>query len=902
MVGRILPRSGMSICKAGADMGKRTQIVAMCAVLLFGGGAIYPEVARAQSDANTQVYAIPAGNLNSALRQFSQQSRVQLIYPTELAHNKKSAGLFGSYTAAEALRRLLDGSGLVSEQVNDKTVVLRKAPASIKVEPKPLPKPKTRNTPTTAQSAELETKDLEKITVTGTRIRGAQLTSPLVTISQEDMVLSGHNNLGQALRALPQNFSGGQNPGVVPGSGGLANQNVTNSSSANLRGLGADATLTLLNGVRMAYDGYIQAVDLSVVPTAAIDRVEVLLDGASAIYGSDAVGGVVNIILKRDYDGAELSARYGTATDGGYAQTQFTGIAGTTWASGGFLISADSARNKNALASQRDYLDYLGNPELSTIYPEASQVSTLFSGHQELGSRAELLLDAYYLDRTSKYGIEQSGLSIGVESKTSNYGVAPSMLVDLGREWSLRLLGYSGRNDAKTHQTGNIIGQTDLILDYKQLDRNETHTASLELEGSLFESSAGQTRLSLGGGWKESKFEEINRSTGTVIVPGNSNSSRYGYAEIDLPLVGGDQEVKFVSKLSLNGALRYEHYDSFGSETTPKLGVFWGVTDNFDVRASWGKSFKAPTLYQQYNGRFAYLWPASRFGVTDAPPSATVLRVIGGNPNLDPERAETTTAGIVFRPSFLPGLTAELGWFDIDYTERVVRPLSFASQALFGPTLDNPAYSNYSVRNPSAELQSELISSSSGFSNLAGVAYDPAAVVAFFDDREVNASSQVVRGIDLSLQYATPGFGGALLIDAKGSWLTDARRSLFDGGPESETAGVLGQPPKFKGLLGVSWSKDALTLAATMNHIGGIRNVTITPSPMGDAMTTLDLVVDYRAQPSALGGFGFNLAIINALNQRPPYLQPSQPWLVNYDSTNYSAVGRVVSLTVSKKF
>src|SRR3546814_6921543 len=84
---------------------------------------------------------------------------------------------------------------------------------------------------TTAQSAEPEVKDLEKMTVTGTRIRGAQPSSPLVMITQEDMRLAGHNNLGDVIRALPQNFSGGQNPGVLIGAGGgVANQNITGGS------------------------------------------------------------------------------------------------------------------------------------------------------------------------------------------------------------------------------------------------------------------------------------------------------------------------------------------------------------------------------------------------------------------------------------------------------------------------------------------------------------------------------------------------------------------------------------------------------------------------------------------------------------------------------------------------
>src|SRR5690606_404365 len=108
-------------------------------------------------------------------------------------------------------------------------------------------------------------------------------------------------------RSIPQNFAGGQNPGVALGSGN--NTNLTGGSAFNLRGLGPDATLTLLNGRRLSYGGFQQAVDASLVPVAALKQIEIITDGASALYGSDAVAGVANIILKRDFDGLTMAGR-----------------------------------------------------------------------------------------------------------------------------------------------------------------------------------------------------------------------------------------------------------------------------------------------------------------------------------------------------------------------------------------------------------------------------------------------------------------------------------------------------------------------------------------------------------------------------------------------------------------
>src|SRR3546814_12816030 len=90
---------------------------------------------------------------------------------------------------------------------------------------------------------------------------------------------------------------------------------------------------------------------------------EVLLDGASALYGSDAVGGVANIILKRDYDGAELTTRYGRATDGGHEQTQVSAVVGETWTTGGLLIEGETTSSRDGIAAQRDTLRYTSDPD-----------------------------------------------------------------------------------------------------------------------------------------------------------------------------------------------------------------------------------------------------------------------------------------------------------------------------------------------------------------------------------------------------------------------------------------------------------------------------------------------------------------------------------------------------------
>src|SRR3546814_5112055 len=94
------------------------------------------------------------------------------------------------------------------------------------------------------------------------------------------------------------------------------------------------------------------------------------------------------------------------------------------------------------------------------------------------------------------------------------------------------------------------------------------------------------------------------------------------------------------------GAVRYESYDSFGGTTTPKFGVTWAVTQDLDILASWGKSFKAPTITQQYQGKGLSLRTAQSFGIADAPADATVLYGTGGTQDLAPARSDEQTSEI----------------------------------------------------------------------------------------------------------------------------------------------------------------------------------------------------------------------------------------------------------------
>ncbi|HET7203705.1 MAG TPA: TonB-dependent receptor [Steroidobacteraceae bacterium] len=159
-------------------------------------------------------------------------------------------------------------------------------------------------------------RELETVYVTGSRIARTsdfENPAPVVTFDKSDLDKSGYNNLQQLLEEQP--FVGN---GTFSTRGNNQDSTANGAASVSLRGLGADATLVLVNGRRVAVSAFAESittsfVDINALPVAAIERLEVLKDGASAVYGADAVAGVVNVILRKDFEGFEVSGGAGGA-------------------------------------------------------------------------------------------------------------------------------------------------------------------------------------------------------------------------------------------------------------------------------------------------------------------------------------------------------------------------------------------------------------------------------------------------------------------------------------------------------------------------------------------------------------------------------------------------------------
>ena len=221
-------------------------------------------------------------------------------------------------------------------------------------------------------SDDQQSAELDRITVTGSRLKRSEIEgpSPVVVFERQDFENMGYRTVQDVLDSLTQNTGGSISQQFVFGFTPAA-------SGVNLRGFGTGRTLILVDGRRipvypLGIGGTTQFYDTATIPTAIIDRIEVVTDGASAIYGSDAIGGVVNIITKKEFDGISTRLRAGDTDEGGYSTEQAEFVGGTSFGDSTMYLTLQYDFNEELMSSERDYAesdiaDPLGRSVYSTF-------------------------------------------------------------------------------------------------------------------------------------------------------------------------------------------------------------------------------------------------------------------------------------------------------------------------------------------------------------------------------------------------------------------------------------------------------------------------------------------------------------------------------------------------------
>lgn len=820
------------------------------------------------AQAQVKTFNLPSQPAVKAIPEFARQAGIQIIAPAGQLSGAVTPELRGDLDVRQALQRLIAGTGLEVASDTGTIITLRRSSAAGAESPAPA------------------AQDVAELVVTGSRIRGVAPSSPVMTYRTSDLKDAGYGDLGQLIRSIPQNFAGGQNPGVVAGASGrnLANQNISGGSSLNLRGLGPDATLTLINGRRLSYDGFSQAVDIGAIPIGALDNVQVVTDGASAIYGSDAVAGVANVILKRDMQGMIASARYGAATEGGDETTQAAVAVGDRWSGGGMIVAAQYDHNNPIWTIDRPFTSQITIP--FALLPQVSQWTGVISGHQAFGERLELSLDVLGADRRMDSRISYPTAAYATANHVKSYAISPAARLRAPHGWTVDLSGVIASNrDASSSLNYGATGQ--LLSRSYSCYCNTAQQVEVTGEGPLFSLPGGEARAALGGGYRRNALQ-----AGTT---GGEITSKYVYAELNLPVVSADAGLPWVRQLTFNGAVRHEQYDTLGEVTTPKVGLVYSPFEDLQFKASWGKSFKAPTLLQQYQVRYVAVFPANFFDAGIAADRQAFV-VGGGSPTLKPEKAETLTVGLIYQPRFLPGLRVETGYFDIDYRDRVIQPIADFSLAFV-----NPNYAPYVNRSPT---MAEILAAQ----NAAGLLYtltgpyDPTKVVAIINNSSQNAARQRVRGVDLQARYTTALAGGELTASGNASWLRLSQQNSATA-PLVTLSGTAFNAPKFRARAGLAWRTEAVTLAGYVNHQSSLSDVGLIPPARVPGQTTYDLTALYRFHGAgALSDLEVGASVLNLTNEQPPYVRGTVTYVPSFDSTNYSPVGRFVSVSLTKRF
>lgn len=866
-------------------------------------GAAYGQTTAtaATADAEKFQWNIPQQSLADALIAWSERSRYVVLIQDDLIAGLQSPELVGAFTKFEALDLLLADSGLAYRFRDAETLVvtprLQTASMTVPAETDTTAGARaSRSVDTVVEGIDTQqdrqrrdderaSEGGDQIVVTGTRVRGASPTSPVLTVTRDDIDRSGFGDVGELMRSLPSNFAGGANPGNI--GAGAANSNITNASTINLRGLGGGATLTLINGRRLAGDTFGQAVDFSIVPLAAVQRVEVVADGSSAIYGSDAVAGVVNFVLRKNYDGLDLSARVGGSTEGGGFSQNYSALGGISSDRGYALANVEYSRQEPILASDRDFTS--DAPPDVPLNRFQEKTSVFASAGRELTDRLTVEVDALWSARNTEY-LQQTrnvNSASATETDTETYAVAGAGIVALPADWDLRVTFGNARSETNTLTTSAAA-----VTPFRYL--NEVMSAEAVVDGSIRLFPGRTVRAAFGGGWRK---ESLNSGSPATLIAG-AHESAYFFGELYIPVVPSSAGRPWIEEFDISLSARHEDYTDYGSTTTPKIGIRYVPFAGLTLRGTWGESFKTPTFQQQGQARTILIQRAANFG---GPATGLAMVGTGGSAQLKPERSTSWTVGFDFSPPQVRSASLSATAFFIDYVDRVVLPFTSPTTAL-----SNPIFAPFVTDDPSPVLQESLLSDAANVFNLSGLPYDPNEVVAFIDNRFTNASAQSAKGVDVAYRQDFQLGPSGIHVFADATWIRVTQQTIPTV-PEVDISGTIFNVPEFRTRFGLTWEHAQWSLTGAINYLPKSTDNGVTPNASIDSWTTVDANFTYRFGEASrlLRGASLSVAVTNLFDQEPPFA--ASPSLlahdgIYFDSVNASAIGRFVSATLRTRF
>jgi iron complex outermembrane receptor protein len=880
---------------------------------------------------------------------------------------------------------------------------------------------------------------LEKFVVTGSYIpiAGVATAIPVTVLNAQAIEDTGiTTNVLEILRKAAPQFSG---------NGNLGNSNA-NISSGSTGGGSAVAfrntqTLVLINGRRAAYapilsSGGFQYVDVNLIPVSAIERIEILQDGASALYGTDAVSGVVNIILKHDYKGFEINAYYAfTDNTGGYAQRKVSVVGGTGTEKTGITMAAEWSNSDPLWQFERSFSNpAYGTPTFAGVVNIGSQYYVLKPGlnapptgtHQSaaalvaagtyipVNSTALIFGPLYGADGQYAFNLaqyvtvllrnERKSVTMNFEHKVNDnitlFGdmlytqtstssqlnaqptntsspathplnpfdvtvTARNRFVDHPRIYnydtdSLRgVIGLRGTlGNGFTWETGankNIIKQqyrNDGVIDtatrvavvasgdINYFARQQaagaveasgmfgtalgTATSTLltydaRVTGEIFDLPGGPLGFAAGVEYREETLNQtadrgsqsatFTWDSATTLDPFNSGRNiKSVFAEVRVPIFGGDDHKTGAHLLELQAAGRKEIYSDTDDPMVPKFSVRWlPIDDQFAVRATYSKSFSAPTLFNLFGPGGIGFTPSLSLDRNGggAPIVGQANARSGANPNLLPSRSKNYTFGFVWSPKSVKGFSLTMDYFDIEQTDLIS---SIGSETILQDVELNGATSPYA--------SFVKINSFTGTAITAAgqIGSNPIDDI-YVTDTLVNIAKQHLAGIDVKVDYTWNSDSlGKFDMSLAGAWYNKYIAQTLPSAAEFETAGYAtnfnGTIPTWQTYSQVNWSRGKWRATLGWTYIPGVEDVNAAPGETEaaydadvEAYSSFDLSASYTfgSEMKMLSGATIRIGANNILNEGIP-MAGSTFSESNADIATYNPIGRLFYVDVRFKF
>ncbi len=747
---------------------------------------------------------------------------------------------------------------------------------------------------------------LDTVIVTGTRVADrtvAESQSPIDIITPEALQATGTTELATALaRALPSlNFP---RPALTDGTSGIR--------PAQLRGLSPDQVLVLVNGKRRHTSAQINvngsigrgssAVDINAIPIAAIERVEVLRDGASAQYGSDAIAGVINIVLKGSDSGGSLALDAGQYSAGDGNRYQLSGDAGVGFADGrgklhvaGQILQQDESNRagpyQGTSPNTGNFPDIgqttfvVGDPQVDATAASANasfQFSDSVSAYATaMASNRDITSFAFYRSRNNsgQGALLAQTYPDGFVPQINQYSKDRSLVAGVKGStesgWTWDVSYNHGENTIDFH-TRNSINYSLGVNSPRSFRAGELKYAqdigNVDITKSLDWGLAYPVTLSFGGEYRRETWEqgagEPNSYTGSGaqgfggFTPLNAvDADRHNYA------VYAGLEADFTDRFSAGATGRYEDYSDFGDKFSGKLSARYAFTDKVALRATASSGFRAPSLAQQsYQAVTSTIVNGAFVERGTFPTTSAAAQALGASP-LKAESSTSYSLGLVLQPVDRLYLTVDAYQIDID--DRII-------------------------------LSTNITTNAATNSLLAGLGLPGVTAFSYF----TNGVDTRTRGVDAVASYTVPFSASSLELTAAYSYNeTEVKKYIASPavfGALGLTQSLIGRDevgriedsyPRDKTILSGTWRSDHwdLSLAATRYGEFTVRN-SATPTrdqTYGDSWV-LDASVSYK--PSA--NWALTLGADNILDEYPDRtvdLQNSTWGMLPY--SNYSPYG-----------